>query len=332
MCRSPYYHPDYKTNFPCGSCEFCRMKRSRDWVTRLLNEKEYHKNCSFVTLTYSNENLPEKFSLNHKDVQLCLKRIRHNGFRFKYFIAGEYGEKTNRPHYHMIVYGMSVAESKVQFEECWQKGYIHVGSVTDESCAYCSQYALKKQYKKDFYGDRKPPYLCVSKGLGKQYAIDHANTIAKDLFFMKKGYKQSYPRYYFKVLNLDREELYKETVNEYNKKIMKEMEAECKMPFITNKINKNSICKIGINVNNVINNYKDYVRIDKIYEETVKKDDILLKITKLTLDQRRKIGIYLTVDEVDYDLTDEGYLWLVSKRHAVSNNIRARMKHRRDKV
>ena len=62
-------------------------------------------NC-FVTLTYDEKHLPKDGSLCLEHVQLFLKRLRFgSAFPLRYFLCGEYGEKTSRPHYHICLFG-----------------------------------------------------------------------------------------------------------------------------------------------------------------------------------------------------------------------------------
>jgi len=65
-------------NLPCGVCIGCRMERSRQWAMRCLHESQMHEYNSFVTFTYSDENLPKDGSLNYTDFQLFMKKIRHH--------------------------------------------------------------------------------------------------------------------------------------------------------------------------------------------------------------------------------------------------------------
>ena len=42
----------------CGHCNACKKRRSARWVVRLEKERSQHLVSFFVTLTYSDENLP----------------------------------------------------------------------------------------------------------------------------------------------------------------------------------------------------------------------------------------------------------------------------------
>ena len=118
---------------PCGQCMGCRIRQREDWTTRIeLEARDYPKDqVWFITLTYDDDHVPgmimktgeimrkvqytwkpgEKLPssvqiLLYEDIQKFLKRLRkaYRG-KLRYFVAGEYGEQTARPHYHMILYG-----------------------------------------------------------------------------------------------------------------------------------------------------------------------------------------------------------------------------------
>ena len=102
---------------------------------RMQNQTKYRdypkEQVWFITLTYDDEHVPGMIintgeimrkvqyawkpgekrpesvqTLLYTDVQKFLKRLRKAyKSKLRYFIAGEYGEQTARPHYHMILYG-----------------------------------------------------------------------------------------------------------------------------------------------------------------------------------------------------------------------------------
>jgi hypothetical protein len=71
-----------------------------------LLEYREHPFSYFVTLTYNDESLPDNKSLDKRDAQLWLKRFRklYPSGTIRYFLVGEYGEKTMRPHYHAVLF------------------------------------------------------------------------------------------------------------------------------------------------------------------------------------------------------------------------------------
>ena len=57
---------------PCGKCLACRITKRREWSLRMFHELHYHKDSSFVTLTYDDCNIPHSGSLIKSDLQKIL--------------------------------------------------------------------------------------------------------------------------------------------------------------------------------------------------------------------------------------------------------------------
>ncbi len=104
-----------------------------------------HKECVFVTLTYDEMRLPEDEKLQKRDVQLWLKRLRKRlaPGRFRYFCCGEYGERTGRPHYHAILFGVSVCMANA-IRGAWDKGFVEVSEFNVKRARYVARYTVKK--------------------------------------------------------------------------------------------------------------------------------------------------------------------------------------------
>lgn len=183
---------------PCGQCVGCRLERSRQWAMRCVHESElYEENC-FLTLTFSDENLPKDGSVRVRDLQLFFKKLRKKissekfieefpgcGSKIRFFACGEYGEGLARPHYHAIIFGFDfpdrvfskmlgeyrVYESEI-LSSVWGNGLAWIGTVTFDSAAYVAGYVLKKRTGKgavDHYVDQDgvvltPEFLVMSRG------------------------------------------------------------------------------------------------------------------------------------------------------------------------
>ena len=108
---------------PCGKCSACINSRKKNWITRCFFESKIYDSSVFLTLTYSNENIPtvETYkgsgsyvsTLKPDDVSLFLKRLRTYYWskykrRLRYFYSGEYGTSTKRPHYHLVLFGVDL--------------------------------------------------------------------------------------------------------------------------------------------------------------------------------------------------------------------------------
>ena len=121
-------------------------------------ERQRHDAALFVTLTYSEEEVPKDGSVDVKHVQLFLKRLRRRmePLQVRYFAVGEYGDHTLRPHYHALLFGVGDAEL---VRSCWSSGHVYVGDVTPAAAAYCVGYVTKGIRGKEWFLRRGRSYL-----------------------------------------------------------------------------------------------------------------------------------------------------------------------------
>lgn len=149
-----------KLTVPCGQCIGCRLKRAREWSLRIMHEASLCEDTCFVTLTYSDDHLPQFGTLEKKDFQDFMKRLRkkYPSQNIRYFYCGEYGEKLSRPHYHACLFNVDFLDKDLHhvenghpvytsatLEKLWGKGICTVGSLTIDSAGYTARYILKKQ-------------------------------------------------------------------------------------------------------------------------------------------------------------------------------------------
>ena len=134
---------------PCGGCIGCRVRRARDWAIRCQLELQEHDCAAWVTLTYDEQHVPRPFdqavpTLRKADLSAYIKRLRARVHprQVRFFGVGEYGEQGNRPHYHVIVYGLPREERHL--EGAWTFGFARADPVTPASIAYTAGYAQKK--------------------------------------------------------------------------------------------------------------------------------------------------------------------------------------------
>ena len=212
---------------PCGKCLSCRIARRGEWVVRLICEFESWKpHASFITLTYSDENLPPDGSLLKSDLQKFFKRLRKVK-DIKYFACGEYGDHTFRPHYHAIVFGLDYMEGRKLLPTLWTKGRTSSDSVTMDSIRYVAGYVEKKLYGNDaketyeIVGSRPtkegratpvfrklPPFSLTSLGIGKEWCLAHRERLLRDNGVKYQGKFLGFPRYFRKVLGIDKLYMY----------------------------------------------------------------------------------------------------------------------------
>lgn len=204
-----------KLRYPCGHCVACRLNKQRDKKIRIMHEASNYDKKVFLTLTYNDEHLPSDLSLQKKDVQDFLKRFRKRlePTKIRYFACGEYGDQFGRPHYHLIIFGVDVHDSRVFKElhydihkkhyQChcpaWEFGFCTVAEVNEARCAYVAKYCVKKVNGKmadDYYQGRQPEFCLTSQGLGLKYVQKHLSRLKNDNFVSIRGTKFPLPRYY----------------------------------------------------------------------------------------------------------------------------------------
>lgn len=236
---------------PCGQCTGCRVQRSREWANRCMMELQYHDSAYFVTLTYDDMNAPrswyadpdtgeamQSLTLCPRDFTLFMKRLR-KAFpddEIRFFMSGEYGSKTFRPHYHVILYGLHLDDLRFyKFNELRQPlynseklskiwsdpkthepyGFVVVGEVTWETCAYTARYVLKKLNGEaaKFYTDFniEPQFNRMSRkpGIAAKFFEDHPDMYKYDFINLptaKGGIKFRPPRYFDKLYDVDHHE------------------------------------------------------------------------------------------------------------------------------
>jgi len=127
------------------------MNRRRVWTHRLLPEQRSHEFSSFATLTYADEHLPRGQTVVPKHTQDWLKRLRDllgPTRPIRYYLVGEYGDESQRPHYHAALFGLSHLEHET-LARSWPMGHTLLGTLTKESAQYVAGYVTKKMTAPD---------------------------------------------------------------------------------------------------------------------------------------------------------------------------------------
>lgn len=185
LCAYPWHHKKHGP-LPCGQCMNCRVNKQRAWTARILLEWLVQPQAVFVTLTYSDDKLPLTVeavpTLRANDLAKCWKRLRRSGAALRYFACGEYGNQTQRPHYHAVIFGLG-PEHEGFINERWDQGFVQVADLVPARAAYCAQYTLKKMTKldDDRLGGREPEFMRVSRNppLGKDALPEIARVIQR---------------------------------------------------------------------------------------------------------------------------------------------------------
>lgn len=157
---------------PCRKCIGCRKDQARNIGVRCYHESKMHDYSVAITLTYDEKHMPNGENLCMRDVQLFLKRLRtkFEPKTLRFFYAGEYGGRTQRPHYHMSLFGEGFDDRKPcgksvagfplyesqTLSDIWGKGLVKFNDLTLESAMYAAQYAMKK-------AEHPPEWLALKK-------------------------------------------------------------------------------------------------------------------------------------------------------------------------
>jgi len=194
-----------ETTRPCGKCHPCRENRRRKWQLRLELEAKAHEHTLFITLTYAPEHQPtcidpnsqeELGTLRKADLITFLKAIQRSastipsstnfpGKPGRYYACAEYGTKTERPHYHAILFGLEPTWHET-IEKTWKHGFVSTRTADRSSLRYTLKYCLKNESDPDspWLRGRQPTFALMSKQppLGTSYLPLVAQMLKKTAF------------------------------------------------------------------------------------------------------------------------------------------------------
>lgn len=232
-------------SLPCGQCIGCRLERSRQWAMRCMHEASLHKKNAFVTLTYSDDELPPYGDLRYSDYQKFMRRMRKTIGPARFYMCGEYGEATFRPHYHACLFGVEFPDRvhhatmdsgfptyrSELLERLWPHGNCWVGDVTFESAGYVARYCVQKvtgPNAKYWYARRAEGEHAIGPGIGSIQLTPEFNKMSLkpgigDEFYRKwkrdiyphdyvvvRGQKMPPPKYYNRLYAREHPDEYEE--------------------------------------------------------------------------------------------------------------------------
>lgn len=238
---------------PCGKCVGCSLAYSKQWAVRCVHESELWEYNSFVTLTYNDFYNDRNFgALNYVDVTKFLKRLRvavdrnvgqhaflsDTSSNVRFFMCGEYGDKSLRPHFHILFFNLDFDDLKLYkrvrgfnlytsetLSSFWSDpktkdsyGHVIIGSVDLKSCAYVSRYCTKKILNGDRLIHLNPStgeFMPLEKtnmsrrpGIASEWFKLYGKSIyhnvgqdSNDMVVMKNGLRFKPPRYYDQQLD-----------------------------------------------------------------------------------------------------------------------------------
>ncbi|WNK14841.1 MAG: replication initiator protein [Microvirus sp.] len=215
-----------KIHLPCGVCIGCRLKRASDWELRIMHEAQQYEENSFVTLTYKRDALPPNASLCHDDYQRFMKRLRkRTGTPVRFYMCGEYGPTTERPHYHACLFNVAFADQKPAgksesgelfyesetLNKIWGHGKTTVQPLNNKTASYCARYIMTKKLGKENNYDkiteegeiqeRRAEYAAMSlkPGIGHEWIKKYRKDVYTHDYVITKGEQRRPPKYYDKI-------------------------------------------------------------------------------------------------------------------------------------
>lgn len=236
-----------KLSIPCGTCFGCRAEYAQLWSVRCQHEAKLYESSLFLTLTYDDDHIPWHRGLELRDLQLFMKRLRKAfsghvelpetpGRRpIRYFAAGEYGSQTARPHFHLLLFNLSLPDYDGRaraFEldslsKLWPHGGHEVDQFTPGRAAYVAGYAAKKisgklarkaaytvehPEKPGVFHERRPEFSTKSMrpGVGVWYFKRYRSDFQHGYVPLPGGQKLRIPRLYRQYLEDDPEWAYRD--------------------------------------------------------------------------------------------------------------------------
>lgn len=196
----------------------------------------HQENC-FITLTYSDANLPKGGTLVPAHPQSFIRALRRHlsGVRISFYLCGEYGDTAGRPHYHALIFGWFPPDAALwkdepnrfytsaTVEKLWGRGFTSVGHVTHETAAYTARYVLKKVHKIGgiAYYERvdertgeisrvEPEFarMSLNPAIGKRWYQKFKTDCFPSDFITSQGEKFAVPKYYYTLLKRESEAEY----------------------------------------------------------------------------------------------------------------------------
>lgn len=290
-------------DIPCRQCPECSAAMKREWTARAIAEAQVHDKMCFLTLTYNPISVPmvttvdddgviyDRPTLRHRDWQLFMYRLRQFfDVPVRFMMCGEYGSRTYRPHYHAIMYGISIddfSDLKVYRStkngdilytsdrldlNLWQLGKCMIGDCSSATCGYVAGYVDKKFDSvrgKKFYEltGLVPPYIRSSNqpGLGRAWFDANLDKFNDVYDYVSLGNKLSAPTKIFMT------EYWKKI---YERNLLKEVDSYEFMCYANSKLERRI-------------NFNDH-RLDNELSRSSMNKETYLKAKGRVLESKRK--------------------------------------------
>ena len=326
MCLRPLHITNNTTSFrpidkveldcSCGDCEECRNLRKNEYELRIFAEcthKVLNKGyiMCFGTLTYKPECLPQSTiypsnrepltieCFSRKDISKLFNKLRKHFYKkfgvkgLSYIVVTEYGDSTQRPHYHFIVLFPSVCTAEYVHRWInvnWTFGFIfprhHLGGY--DSSGY-------------YHHPFQTPFSAIQKVAG--YISKYC---CKDMAFYDKDDVKFY-------VNFLRSYMKRKDIDEHTYNYIRHYMLYDRLTFV------HTSRHFGENINDYVNSVDDFFNGVQVPFKNVRlsipnynRRKLLFKTRSVAVDPSIKVQGYdrfnnlVTKYKVRYDLTDFG--------------------------
>lgn len=169
------------------------------WTHRILLEASLYPENAFLTLTYADD--PVTLEPDHLAAFMKALRKRLEPKKVRFYAVGEYGEKNNRPHFHVALFnhpscrtprrrvGTCSCSACQPIVHAWvdassiPRGFIYNLPLEPGSARYIARYVVKKMTRTDDprLGNRHPEFARMSnrRGIGHGVVAKIAETITR---------------------------------------------------------------------------------------------------------------------------------------------------------
>ena len=216
-CYNKIYLKEKDIEVSCGKCLNCLENKKKEKAIRLVHEMNNYKFKTFITITMdeirATRNKAGMTEVSKKDLKSYIRKLQYydkeylkisNEKRMKYVACAEYGELTERAHYHLVILHNTFLQFKMK--SCWKRGHVRIEAIKDVRALYYTVgYTDKKQqdYFKDKYKrqkeEREAGFLIASRGNGAEWIKEAIATkkVNKHQYFIESMQgKHKLPNYY----------------------------------------------------------------------------------------------------------------------------------------
>lgn len=200
------YSGKVELDVPCGKCTGCRADKALSWAIRCSNEASLHDQNSFITITYDDAHIPSDGKISKDALRSFLNQIRSLKPGIRFYACGEYGSKTQRPHYHACIFGTDFRGGHeyqiddqlfgvTEIDALWGQGKVTIAEFTMATACYVAGYVGKKAGINE---DESFQIMSTRPGIGFTWLLKHFEDVLKTNSIVIEGREYPVPPQYIR--------------------------------------------------------------------------------------------------------------------------------------